>query len=203
MSIRDFSRREFLRHAGDSVGIAWLTLNWSQVTAAVHEAHEGVKSPATFAFNFFTPAQAADVEAIAAQIIPSDDTPGAREAGVVYFIDRALATFFARLATPFKSGLQEFQHACSSRYPDSSDFASLTSAQQIEFLQEVDHTPFFGSLHTLTLFGMFSMPAYGGNRDGIGWKLLGFEDMHAFQPPFGNYDRDYAGFVIDPPGAKA
>ena len=34
-----------------------------------------------------------------AQIVPSDDTPGAREAGVIYFIDRALATFLARLAT--------------------------------------------------------------------------------------------------------
>jgi hypothetical protein len=50
----------------------------------------------------------------------------------------------------------------------------------------------------LTLFGMFSTPSYGGNRDGAGWKLLGFEDMHAFQPPFGYYDRNYAGFVLDP-----
>ena len=35
---------------------------------------------------------AAEIEAIAARIIPSDATPGAREAGVVYFIDRALST---------------------------------------------------------------------------------------------------------------
>ena len=45
---------------------------------------------------------------------------------------------------------------------------------------------------------MFSLPEYGGNRDGVGWKLLGFEDQHVFQPPFGYYDRDYPGFVIDP-----
>ena len=42
------------------------------------------------------------------------------------------------------------------------------------------------------------MPAYGGNRDGVGWKLIGFEDRHVFQPPFGYYDRDYPGFVVDP-----
>ena len=34
-----------------------------------------------------------------------------------------------------------------------------------------------------------------------GWKLLGFEDLHAFQPPFGYYDRDYPGFVSEPPEA--
>ena len=47
---------------------------------------------------------------------------------------------------------------------------------------------------------MFSMPAYGGNRDGVGWKLIGFDDQHAFQSPFGHYDRDYPGFVVDPSG---
>ena len=50
-------------------------------------------------------------------------------------------------------------------------------------------------LMVLTLFGMFSMPAYGGNRDGVGWTLIGFEDAHVFHPPFGYYDRDYPGFV--------
>ncbi len=32
----------------------------------------------------------------------------------------------------------------------------------------------------------------------LGWKLLGFEDLHAFQPPFGHYDRDYPGFLTEP-----
>jgi hypothetical protein len=50
----------------------------------------------------------------------------------------------------------------------------------------------------LTVLGLFTMPSYGGNRDGIGWALIGFEDQHAFQPPFGYYDRDYPGFVVDP-----
>ena len=32
---------------------------------------------------------------------------------------------------------------------------------------------------------------------GYYWLLLGFEDRHVFEPPFGDYDRDYPGFTID------
>jgi gluconate 2-dehydrogenase gamma chain len=198
MNTDDYSRRRFLRAAGQSLGIAWVGLNWSDVAEAVGAAHAAAQSSASFKFDFLTPAEAADVEAIAAQIIPTDDTPGAREAGVVYFIDRALATFFSRLAGPFRVQLHDFQIACKAAHPDASSFAALSSDRQIEFLTRVEHTPFFGVMHLLTLFGMFSTPSYGGNRDGAGWKLLGFEDMHAFQPPFGYYDRDYPGFVLDP-----
>ena len=59
---------------------------------------------------------------------------------------------------------------------------------------------FFDTTRLLTLLAMFSRPAYGGNRDGVGWKLIGFEDRHFFRPPFGYYDRGYPGFVIE--GAK-
>jgi hypothetical protein len=45
---------------------------------------------------------------------------------------------------------------------------------------------------------MFSSPKYGGNYQGSGWKLIGFEDRHVFTPPFGYYDREYAGFVPYP-----
>jgi len=75
-------------------------------------------------------------------------------------------------------------------------FASLSSDQQIAYLKGIDKTPFFNTTRLLTLLGMFSLPSYGGNRDSVGWKLIGFEDAHVFQPPFGYYDRDYPGFVI-------
>ena len=53
-------------------------------------------------------------------------------------------------------------------------------------------------MRLLTVLGMFTMPAYGGNRDGLGWQLIGFVDQHVFKPPFGYYDRDYPGFVVEP-----
>ena len=38
---------------------------------------------------------------------------------------------------------------------------------------------FFGQLHAITMAGFFSDPIYGGNRDKIGWKLLGFPGLPA------------------------
>jgi hypothetical protein len=81
-------------------------------------------------------------------------------------------------------------------------FAALASEQQIEYLKTVDRTPFFETTRLLTLLGMFTMPKYGGNRDGLGWKLIGFEIQHAFQPPFGFYDREYPGFAVEPERTK-
>jgi hypothetical protein len=50
---------------------------------------------------------------------------------------------------------------------------------------------------------MFCSPRYRGNYRETGWKLIGFEDQHVFTPPFGYYDRDYAGFVPYPPGSES
>jgi len=38
---------------------------------------------------------------------------------------------------------------------------------------------FFSQLHAITMAGFFSDPIYGGNRDKIGWKLLGFPGLPA------------------------
>jgi gluconate 2-dehydrogenase gamma chain len=194
----ELNRRAFLIAFGEVLGVAALGLGWADVARAAHDAHEASQQGGATATTWLTATEAADVEAIAAQIIPSDGTPGAREAGVVHFIDRALSSFYARLAGDFRSQLAEFQAACLAANPDAPAFAELSSERQIAFLRTVDQTPFFGRVQLLTLLGMFSMPAYGGNAGGTGWKLLGFEDRHVFQPPFGWYDRDYPGFVIEP-----
>ena len=192
-----YSRRTFLRVAGGALGGAWLTLDLTKVAQAAHDAHVAQQSPGTPTTSFLSKAELADVDAISAQIIPTDDTPGAREAGVALFIDRALATFFGRMAPDFRSQLAAFRLRCQSQHPAAGSFAALTHEQQIEFLKQVERTPFFERVRLLTLVGMFALPMYGGNRDGIGWKLLGFQDQHIFTPPFGHYDRDYPGFKIE------
>ena len=71
-------------------------------------------------------------------------------------------------------------------------FAALSSERQIEFLHSVDqHAVLRTGAAAHGSCGLFSSPSYGGNRGGIGWKLLGFEDQHIFEPPFGYYDRGY------------
>lgn len=194
----EHSRRAFLRALAGVAGGAWLGIDWTAVEAA-HGDHATTVADARYT-PFLTKKELADVDAIAAQIIPTDPTPGAREAGVAAFIDRALATYLARMAPTFRNQLTEFRAQCAGRHPNDESFAVLTTAQQIEFLKSVEKTPFFGSMRLLTVIGMFAMPQYGGNRDGIGWKLLGFEDQHVFVPPFGYYDANYPGFEAQPKG---
>jgi hypothetical protein len=115
--------------------------------------------------SFLSSTQAADIEAVAAQIIPTDDSPGAREAGVVYFIDRALATFLSQLAGDYRAQLAAFQAAYREQHPRAKSFAALTSEQQVEYLKGIEGTPFFNTTRLLTLLGMFSLPSYGGNHE--------------------------------------
>jgi hypothetical protein len=194
------SRRAFCITLAEALGVAATGLCWADVVAAGQEAHAAGQAPGVEAARFFTVEDAADVEAIADLILPGGSTPGAREAGVVHFIDRVLATVLSRLANDFRTQLAAFQGACHERNPDLASFALLPRDRRIEFLRSVVQTPFFDRMRLLTLLGMFTSPAYGGNAGGIGWKLIGFEDRHAFAPPFGYYDRDYPGFTIDPPG---
>ena len=134
--------------------------------------------------------EAREIEAIAAQIIPADDTPGAREAGAIYFIDRALATFDRDKRPVYTDGLKEVQAKRSSLFPDSKSIAALQPAQQIRLLQAIEQTDFFELVRTHTVLAFFGNPSYGGNRDQIGWKLIGFEDRFHFEPPFGYYDAE-------------
>jgi gluconate 2-dehydrogenase gamma chain len=191
------SRRALLQAIAATMTTAALPFGWAESAEAATEAHVAAQAAGIATMSFFSAAEAADIEAVASQIIPTDDSPGAREAGAVYFIDRALVTFLSQLAGDYRAQLDAFQAACRERHPSAASFASLPSEQQIEYLKGVDQTPFFTTTRLLTLLGMFSLPAYGGNRDGVGWRLLGFEDAHIFRPPFGYYDREYPGFVID------
>jgi gluconate 2-dehydrogenase gamma chain len=196
MKSAELSRRALLQALAAAAAAAPFT--WTEILEAARQTHDhSAVSARDGGLSFFTPADAADVEAIAAQIIPTDDTPGAREAGVVSFIDRALATFFSQLGNAYRAQLAAFQTDFRNVHPGAASFASLPSDAQIEHLKTVDRTPFFDTTRVLTLLGMFSLPAYGGNREGVGWRLLGFEDAHVFQPPFGYYDRGYPGFVSD------
>src|SRR6266566_3332626 len=81
-------------------------------------------------YEFFTPQEAAEIEAITARIIPTDDTPGAREAGVLYFIDRGLATFAVDDQKTYREGLPELQARLREMFPGGSKFSSLATEQQ-------------------------------------------------------------------------
>jgi hypothetical protein len=191
----DMSRRSFLTQGTGLFTSLWVAAQWPGIAAAAHHADEAANSPAPVGFTFLTAADAADVEAICAQIVPSGATPGAREAHAVYFMDRTLATYFAASAPEYSKGLAEFQDQFRVSHPRISSFAAADSDTQIAFLKTIDQTPFFETTRMLTILGMFTSPKYSGNYQGAGWKLMGFVDQHAFTPPFGYYDAEYKGFV--------
>jgi len=178
------------------MGIAWLAAAWRQVVAAAEHAHQMAADTADRSkFLLLTPAQARDVDAIASQIVPSGATPGAHEAGVVYFIDHVHAGLWKDRAPDFITGLTEFQARCAKHYAGVAQFADLPGDEQTAYLKHMEHTPFFGGMRFLTVLGLLALPSYGGNAGKLGWKLVGFDDQHAWQPPFGHYDAEYAGFV--------
>lgn len=195
-------RRSFLLSAGGAIGALWLGIDTSVLAQAGHHVQSLSDAEIPHALQFFNAADAADVEAIGACIIPSGATPGAREARCVIFTDHALQTFFSDRAAAFRPGLAEFQKAVADRHAGSA-FAALAEPDQIAFLESVEQTPFFGGMIFMTVLGFLSSPKYGGNAAGLGWKAIGFEDQHIFMPPFGYYDRDYPGFQPYPGTAAA
>lgn len=143
-------------------------------------------------FVWFDPAAAREIEAIAGQIIPDDDTPGAERAGVIWFIDRALAGFDQDKQDLYKRGLAETQAKRAAMFPGSTSIAGLSSEQQIALLKAVEKTEFFAQVRMHTALGFFGSPMHGGNRDMVGWKLLGIEHQMHYEPPFGYYDAEAA-----------
>lgn len=134
---------------------------------------------------FFTRAEAATIDAVAARIFPDDDLgPGARQADVVTYVDRALAGAEARFQQTYRTGIARLDRAAHARF--GKDFVScretdqdtLIGALETDTLPEFGPAPqpsaFFGLLRAHTIEGVFSDPAHGGNRDLAGWKLLGY-----------------------------
>jgi gluconate 2-dehydrogenase gamma chain len=180
------SRRDFLKSGGSAIGASWLALNSPLILAAYQTAETNAVAKASYVN--LSAEDALELGAIVDQIVPADETPGATDAGVVYFIDAALGGFMAGTSDTLKQGLDDLSGKVKSDGNQDRRFSELSFDQQTSILKEVEDTPFFGTLHFLTVMGMFCLPKYAGNKDNIGWDLLGFDHQHAWQAPFGYYD---------------
>jgi gluconate 2-dehydrogenase gamma chain len=188
----DITRRRFLAAAGGTVAAVWLTADAAKLLAAGKHAERAASENPPAPFQFLTAAQAADLGAAASQLIPSDDTPGAHEARVVYFIDSSLATWAKDQRKTFTEGARELRTRAAAAVPGAKSFAALTPEQQHAVIAslEKDRHQFFFALRGATITGMFANPSYGGNFEKSGWKLIGFDDRFSWAPPFGWYDAD-------------
>lgn len=185
----DDSRRDFLKTLGLMAGGALAAWPLSKIALAAEHAHEQQKVQAPL--SNISPTEALTLGAVADQIYPEDDTAGARELGAVYFMDFAAGSFMAGAWPMIQAGITDLNQRAMEAH--GKPFDELGFAQQTPVLESVETTPFFGTVHFLTLMGCFSLPTYGGNINQEGWAQIGFESRHAWQPPFGYYDALYNG----------
>jgi hypothetical protein len=124
-----------------------------------------------------TAGELSTLRAVVGRVIPADDLgPGAAEADVHIFIDRSLAGPNAADLATYQAGLAALENAA-----ETGGFANATPAAMDALLAKaeagtLDGVPagFFALLLELTRQGMFGDPVYGGNRDFVGWDLIGY-----------------------------
>ncbi len=249
-----FSRRSFLRAAGvTAVSVAGAgALNGcdsapAETPAPVAAPPSGTPVPAVDPYTtvpgppavpaspgwrFFSLQEAQTVEALTARLLPgTPDDPGAREAGVVYYIDTLLsngdgfveATYrqppyvqtyagdtppttgqsdpyqviwvpeaeierygYQSIFTPretFRMGIAAVDRYARQQFDK--NFTALSEDEQDQIVTALVEgkatgfdpllpAAFFQVVRRYTAEGMFSDPAYGGNRNMVGWQLIGY-----------------------------
>ena len=189
MKSETLSRRHFMQGSGILASSSLLRLSVPAILAAAQTACSARDEGATFVT--LTASEAVELEAIAARILPTTDTPGAREAGVIYFMDNVLGEKFSEMLSGVRSSLADFQEGIADRFEGTLKFSDLSEADQDVWIGVNETTQFFSVARTLTLWGFFAMSSYGGNKDNIAWDLIDFNGHGAYLPPFGHYDAEY------------
>lgn len=165
-------RRRFLKSAAGST-VVLASIPVFGVTAD-HSLATGCK--------VFTVAQAATLGAIAVQFVPADNDPGAKEAGVVFFIDGLLAGRFGKFfKDSYERGLGMVDEVSTKRF--GRNFVALEPDQQVTILKALesgdaagnDGRDFFSLILRHTMEGYYGDPEHGGNRNSASWKMIGFE----------------------------
>jgi gluconate 2-dehydrogenase gamma chain len=173
------TRRDFLLQSALYSGALWAAMNVPRPHALAAAADS------TKPLVLTKPEQWKLVEAIAARIIPTDDEPGATEAGVVNFVDKALAHEDKTLAPVYAAGLPGVDAVAKKRFQKA--FVALGPGEQDEILAALESgkadgwpkgavgaADFFTAIRAHTVFGFLCDPSYGGNRDYAGWKVVGY-----------------------------
>ena len=215
MSRHDESRRAFL--VGAAVGAVAGAGLVPDALAQTHEQHDTAgDAPATTAQAhahtgghgaFLNDDDAATVAAFSERLMPgAPGKPGASDAGVLNYIDLALAGAYADQQDFYRRGLAALDAHCHTTY--GKPFALLAAAQQDEVITALEGgkatgfswptaQAFFNTVRTHTMEGMFADPVYGGNKDFAGWLLVGFPGAQPLFSPADMQSKDaFAGAPI-------
>jgi gluconate 2-dehydrogenase gamma chain len=142
--------------------------------------------------------------AIADRIFPPTDTPGAVQAGAVDYILQALAGPYRPHLALYRSGLQAVDRLARAQH--GMEYVGLSLAEQDALLEALEagkalNVPrgaeFFAMMREHVLEGVFCEPSYGGNRDLVGWRIVGFPGQRT------GYPDAYIDRVVDLPAIAA
>lgn len=149
-------------------------------------------------FKVLTPVEALTLAAIADRIFPRTDTPGAVEIGALDYIDTALAGDYAPLVALYRQGIRAINRHSQLKY--GAPFTALGDQRQDAILTDLEagaiasfkkSAEFFETVRYHVLEGVFCEPQYGGNKDMMGWRVVGFPGQQ-----FG-YDDAYINTPVD------
>lgn len=186
------SRRDLLRNAGlFGAALAGSTAT-GRTMAAEPEPAADDRIAVREALENLTALEAETLEAVTDRILPSDENgPGAREARAVHYIDRSLGAHNADSRELYANGLNALEEYARAEYDAA--FTELSPGQQDAVLSQLEtgdlegflpgSAGFFDTLRDHTIEGTFSDPYYGGNRDFIGWDLLGYPGVRLGTTP--------------------
>jgi hypothetical protein len=165
MAGQDIQRRDIVRILGIALVASHYPGFAKWAYASAHPpADAAMIPPAQFKPQFFSPEEYALVERLTDLIIPSDETPGARDAGVAEFVDFMIAHDHDQQYS-FRTGLT-WLNSHSERTLDR-PFLDLTEAQQVSLLEplayrakyrhgEEDGREFFSRIRDLTVIGFYT-----------------------------------------------
>ena len=176
-----YSRREFLARAALSAGTLSLAASGLDLLNGCSSSGNGER-------NFFNEDEYHLVEAIAEQIIPTDDWPGGRDAGVADFIDIQLAGPYQRFQADYRRGLAAMERTCQELYRVK--FENLPWDTQTAFLTRMEKGTlpsrdwdagfaerFFELLRSHSLQGFYGSPRHGGNKNFVSYKMMGLDEI--------------------------
>jgi gluconate 2-dehydrogenase gamma chain len=152
----------------------------------------------TWKYNVLTPDEAETLGLIAERIFPKTDTPGAAEIDAVNYIDLALAGDYAPLLPLYRAGIRAVNRYARSKFGRAFNLSSddLKDAVLMDFeagsiAEFKNAAEFFETVRCHVLEGVFCEPQYGGNKDMIGWRIVGFPGQQR------GYDNAYINRRVD------
>jgi gluconate 2-dehydrogenase gamma chain len=134
-------------------------------------------------WRFFTEEESVLLDALAEQIIPTDESMGGCDSGTTNFIDKQLMGPYKRFQETYRKGLKAIQDTCKSKFKkryeelpwdDQTKFLELMEAGKMEGnkWEKGFDKEFFELIRNHTIQGFYGSPRHGGNKKNVSYKML-------------------------------